>query len=132
MGTTNASTKRAFHEMSLDEIERATEAGFAGGLGLQFTEVSGDRVCANWKLGPAIHQTHGIVHGGAYCTAVESLASIGASVWFGQTAVLSARTTTPTSSVRRPRECTSARLLRSTVGNLNSCGKLSSQTSKIR
>ncbi|WP_306453429.1 PaaI family thioesterase [Rhodococcus sp. ACPA1] len=83
MGTTNASTKKTFHEMSLDEIESVTEAGFAGGLGLQFTEVSGDRVCANWKLGPEIYQAHGIVHGGAYCTAVESLASIGASVWFG-------------------------------------------------
>ncbi|WP_346842871.1 PaaI family thioesterase [Rhodococcus sp. A14] len=38
---------------------------------------------ANWTVGPAIHQAHGIVHGGAFCTAMESLASIGASVWFG-------------------------------------------------
>jgi 1,4-dihydroxy-2-naphthoyl-CoA hydrolase len=83
MGIANASTKRAFQDMSLDEIKRVAEAGFAGGLGLQFTEVSGNRVRAYWKLGPELHQSHGIVHGGAYCTAVESLASIGASVWFG-------------------------------------------------
>ncbi|QSE93016.1 PaaI family thioesterase [Rhodococcus pseudokoreensis] len=69
--------------MSLAEIARVTEVGFAGNIGLQFTEATGDRVRANWVVEPTIHQSHGIVHGGAYCTAVETLASIGASIFFG-------------------------------------------------
>jgi len=33
---------------------------------------------------PEITQPYGIVHGGTYCTAVESSASVGAAIWFGE------------------------------------------------
>ena len=33
---------------------------------------------------PKHHQPHGIVHGGVHCSLVETLASIGASVWLGE------------------------------------------------
>ncbi|WP_081654991.1 PaaI family thioesterase [Amycolatopsis orientalis] len=74
---------RGMHEMTPREITETVRAGFAGGIGIEFTETTGDVVRAQWKLAPSMHQAHGIVHGGAYCTVVESLASIGASVWFG-------------------------------------------------
>ncbi|WP_374229545.1 PaaI family thioesterase [Rhodococcus opacus] len=74
---------RPFHELTPQEFTQVTGAGFAGTVGLEFTEVTGDRVCAHWPVSPAIHQAHGIVHGGAYSTVVESLASVGAAVWFG-------------------------------------------------
>ena len=32
---------------------------------------------------PELHQPFGIVHGGAYCSVVETLASIGAALWYG-------------------------------------------------
>ena len=56
---------------------------FTESLGLTFTAAGGDRVVAEWTVQPAMHQPHGIVHGGVHCSVVESLASIGAALWFG-------------------------------------------------
>ncbi|MET0998703.1 MAG: PaaI family thioesterase [Marmoricola sp.] len=53
-------------------------------LGLEFLELTGDKVVATWTAGPHLHQPHGIVHGGAHCGVVETLASMGASVWLGE------------------------------------------------
>jgi 1,4-dihydroxy-2-naphthoyl-CoA hydrolase len=52
-------------------------------LGVNFLEVSGDTVVATWEVRPELHQPHGILHGGVHCSVVETLASIGASVWLG-------------------------------------------------
>jgi 1,4-dihydroxy-2-naphthoyl-CoA hydrolase len=52
-------------------------------LGIQIVEASGDRVVMRWTVRPEISQPYGIVHGGVYCTAVESSASVGAAIWFG-------------------------------------------------
>ncbi|MCW2761204.1 MAG: PaaI family thioesterase [Marmoricola sp.] len=56
---------------------------FINYIGLEFVELTGDKVVATWAAGPHLHQPHGIVHGGAHCTVVETLASMGASVWLG-------------------------------------------------
>jgi 1,4-dihydroxy-2-naphthoyl-CoA hydrolase len=56
---------------------------FTDYLGVKFEEVTGDRVVATWVANESLHQPFGIVHGGAHCGVVETLASIGASVWFG-------------------------------------------------
>ena len=53
-------------------------------LGLEFVELTGDRVVGTWEAGPSLHQPHGIVHGGAHCGVVETLASMGAAVWLGE------------------------------------------------
>ena len=53
-------------------------------LGLELTEVTGERVSATWKAQPRLHQPYGIVHGGVYCSVVETLASVGAAVWLGE------------------------------------------------
>lgn len=52
--------------------------------GLQFVAVSPDRVEGTWKAGPPLHQPYGIVHGGAHCAVVETLASVGGMTWFSQ------------------------------------------------
>jgi 1,4-dihydroxy-2-naphthoyl-CoA hydrolase len=36
-----------------------------------------------WSARPELHQPYGIVHGGVHCSVVETLASIGAALWFG-------------------------------------------------
>jgi 1,4-dihydroxy-2-naphthoyl-CoA hydrolase len=59
---------------------------FVQHLGLDLTEVSGDRVVATWVARPDLHQPYGIVHGGVHCSVVETLASIGAAVWAGEDA----------------------------------------------
>jgi uncharacterized protein (TIGR00369 family) len=55
-----------------------------GYLGLEFVELTGEKAVATWAAGPHLHQPHGIVHGGAHCSVVETLASMGASVWLGE------------------------------------------------
>jgi 1,4-dihydroxy-2-naphthoyl-CoA hydrolase len=66
-------------------VDEETELGgpFTDYLGVEFEEVTADRVVASWVAGPHLHQPFGIVHGGAYCSVVETLASVGAAVWLG-------------------------------------------------
>lgn len=52
-------------------------------LGIDVVAASGDRVVLTWKVRPEITQPYGLVHGGIYCTAVESSASVGAALWYG-------------------------------------------------
>ena len=59
-------------------------AGFDKMLGVEFVEASGDRVVLACEVRPDLHQPYGIVHGGVHCTLVESAASIGAALWFGE------------------------------------------------
>lgn len=66
-----------------EEITRMAGKGFDGVIGLQYTEITADRVRAHWTIGPALHQPFGIVHGGVYSSVIESLASIAASAWLG-------------------------------------------------
>jgi 1,4-dihydroxy-2-naphthoyl-CoA hydrolase len=56
--------------------------GLDGALGLEITAADGDRVTARLPVGPHLHQVYGIVHGGTYCTVVETTASVGAALWF--------------------------------------------------
>jgi uncharacterized protein (TIGR00369 family) len=38
----------------------------------------------SWTVGPQHLQPYGIVHGGVYCSGVETTASIGAALWYGE------------------------------------------------
>ena len=53
-------------------------------LGLKMTEVAPDRVSCTWTAGPHLAQPYGLVHGGVHCSVVETLASYGGAVWFGE------------------------------------------------
>jgi 1,4-dihydroxy-2-naphthoyl-CoA hydrolase len=57
------------------------EAPFDKELGLVFTEISPDRTRAQLDVLPKLLQPMGIVHGGVYCSMVESLASVAAYTW---------------------------------------------------
>lgn len=65
------------------EYEIKLGGPFTEYLGVQLQEVTGDRVVATWTAGEHLHQPYGIVHGGAHCGVVETLASIAAGVWLG-------------------------------------------------
>ena len=71
---------------------------FVRHLGIELTEVTGDRVVAEWEAAAKHHQPYGIVHGGVHCSVVETLASFGAATWLGNGARSSASTTPPTST----------------------------------
>ena len=53
-------------------------------LGVEFVETNPDKVVATWVAGPHLHQPFGIVHGGVHCSVVETLASVGAAIWWGE------------------------------------------------
>ncbi|MGN6606156.1 MAG: PaaI family thioesterase [Jatrophihabitans sp.] len=59
-------------------------SGLVDTLGMAFTEITADRVVMTWPVTPALHQPYGIVHGGVYCSAVETAASVGAATWYGE------------------------------------------------
>jgi uncharacterized protein (TIGR00369 family) len=55
--------------------------GFANEIGLVFTELSPDGARAQLAVVPKLLQPMGIVHGGVYCSMIESMASIAAYTW---------------------------------------------------
>jgi 1,4-dihydroxy-2-naphthoyl-CoA hydrolase len=57
--------------------------GFVALLGLEFDEAGPDRVVIHWSVRPELHQPYGIQHGGVYSSVVETAASVGAALWFG-------------------------------------------------
>lgn len=56
-------------------------APFDNAIGLRYTELSADGVAAQLTVTPTLHQPMGIVHGGVWCTVVESMASVSAFLW---------------------------------------------------
>ena len=50
-------------------------------LGLKFTEVTPDGITAQLEVTAEHRQPMGIVHGGVYCSIIESIASTSAYVW---------------------------------------------------
>src|SRR5271156_1251596 len=59
------------------DLNAATASIFEGHIGLIFIETTADRVCATVVIGPELRQAAGVVHGGVYCSIVESVASGG-------------------------------------------------------
>jgi 1,4-dihydroxy-2-naphthoyl-CoA hydrolase len=57
--------------------------GFTQTLGLEFTEFGPDRTILTCEITPELLQPYGIVHGGVHCSIVETAASVGAALWFG-------------------------------------------------
>ncbi|MEE6177432.1 PaaI family thioesterase [Mycobacterium sp. 050134] len=56
-------------------------APFDTELGLRFTEVTPDGARAELEVQPKLLQPMGLVHGGVYCSIVESMASVSAYAW---------------------------------------------------
>jgi uncharacterized protein (TIGR00369 family) len=55
--------------------------GFDNELGLEYLEFSPDGLRARLEINDKLLQIAGIVHGGVYCSVIESLASVSAHVW---------------------------------------------------
>ncbi|HUF15764.1 MAG TPA: PaaI family thioesterase [Acidimicrobiia bacterium] len=54
---------------------------YVGHTGIELTDVSVDHCDGRLEIGPNHHQPYGVVHGGVYCTMIETLASTGAALW---------------------------------------------------
>lgn len=64
-------------------MDPISHTGLDAVLGFEYVEATGDRVVVRWQITPDHHQPFGIVHGGVYCSVVESAASMGAALWYG-------------------------------------------------
>jgi 1,4-dihydroxy-2-naphthoyl-CoA hydrolase len=58
--------------------------GFDKVLGLTYVEMTPDGCRARLEIDDKLLQLMGIVHGGVYCSIVESLASVSAHVWLSE------------------------------------------------
>jgi uncharacterized protein (TIGR00369 family) len=63
----------------LPPVDLTSSSRFSAASGFEPAEVSGTRVTGSVELGPDQHTPWGVVHGGVYCSIIESAASIGAS-----------------------------------------------------
>jgi len=72
--------------VSTDSVARVdveiVKQGLPKVLGFSFDEVGPDRVVLSFSAGPEHLQPYGIVHGGVYCAAAETSASVGAALWY--------------------------------------------------
>jgi 1,4-dihydroxy-2-naphthoyl-CoA hydrolase len=64
-----------------NSVPPGLSAGFDGELGLEILDVTPDGGRAQLTIKDELLQPWGIVHGGVYCSIVESLASVSAHVW---------------------------------------------------
>jgi 1,4-dihydroxy-2-naphthoyl-CoA hydrolase len=65
---------------SLPAVDLTAASPFVAAIKFEVGEASGSRVTGHVDLGPDQHTPWGVVHGGLYCSVVESAASIGASL----------------------------------------------------
>jgi 1,4-dihydroxy-2-naphthoyl-CoA hydrolase len=76
----NAASTRSPQFVSEPEAALAKASRFVESVGLVLEELGGQGVTGFIELGAEHHTPWGIVHGGVYATAIESAASIGASM----------------------------------------------------
>ena len=69
---------RADSSRRLPELDRP--GAFLKALGMQFDTIGSTRVVGSIDVGPDHHTPWGVVHGGTFTTAIESAASVGASL----------------------------------------------------
>jgi len=54
---------------------------FVGLTGIEVIDASAERATGRIEITPNHHQPYGVVHGGVYCTLIETLASTGGAIW---------------------------------------------------
>ena len=73
--------KHTWVESEAADIPDEFSAPYDATLGLVYTEVTPDGMKAQLEVKPHLLQPMGIVHGGVWCSMVESMASVSAYVW---------------------------------------------------
>jgi 1,4-dihydroxy-2-naphthoyl-CoA hydrolase len=58
--------------------------GWNAAMGLRFLRATPDEVIAELEIGARHRQAYGIVHGGVYSGIIETVASVAAALWAGQ------------------------------------------------
>ncbi|MGZ8813279.1 MAG: PaaI family thioesterase [Mycobacterium sp.] len=66
------------------DIPSGLGAGFDSAIGLEFVELTPDGGSARLQIDDKLLQAWGIVHGGVYCSIIESLASVSGQIWLSE------------------------------------------------
>ena len=72
------------HNCVTTEVTAEFGKGFDNELGLEYLEFSPDGLRARLKIHDKLLQIAGIVHGGVYCSVIESVASVSGGVWLAE------------------------------------------------
>lgn len=70
--------------MPQSDLPDPSSSRFDAEIGLEYTRLTPDGVTARLDITPTLHQPMGIVHGGVWCSVVESLASVSAYLWLAE------------------------------------------------
>lgn len=65
------------------ELDLTDLGSYSNALGLTVTVATADEMQATWEVTDALLQPYGLLHGGAHCAVVETLASVAGSIWLG-------------------------------------------------
>ena len=66
-----------------EQLEESANGGFTALIGLELGEMGPDRVTGDLPITADLLQPYGILHGGVLCSIVETLASFGGAIWYG-------------------------------------------------
>lgn len=66
------------------EAPQGLGKGFDNELGLEYLEFSPDGLRARLQIHDRLLQIAGIVHGGVYCSVIESVASVSGGIWLAE------------------------------------------------
>ncbi len=72
------------HDCVTTEAPAGLGKGFDNELGLEYLEFSPDGLRARLQIHDKLLQIAGIVHGGVYCSVIESVASVSGGVWLAE------------------------------------------------
>ena len=72
------------HNYVTTEVTAELGKGFDNELGLEYLELTPDGGRARLQIHDKLLQMAGIVHGGVYCSVIESVASVSGAVWLAE------------------------------------------------
>ncbi|MBJ8348486.1 PaaI family thioesterase [Antrihabitans sp. YC2-6] len=81
--TENGDVRFEHGSVTPEQLTAWVATGFDGRIGLRYTELTPDRVRAEFEVTPDLHQPAGLLHGGVHCAVIESIASCAAGLWWG-------------------------------------------------
>lgn len=64
-------------DITVEKLNSYSPGNMGEHLGIEFTEVGSDYLCAKMPVDHRTHQPYGLLHGGASCVLAETLGSIG-------------------------------------------------------
>ena len=67
-------------EVTLEQLQESTRNTLSEHLGIRYTEIGPDYLCATMPVDARTHQPAGVLHGGASLALAESLGSVGANL----------------------------------------------------